>query len=63
MDDTPIPGATCPGRGRCRFVVWAPDSPTVEVRLCSPAERRPPLQPLGRGYPAATVDGVPPGGR
>jgi maltooligosyltrehalose trehalohydrolase len=54
-------GATYLGEGQCRFVVWAPASCTVEVRILAPAERLVPLAKGERGYYHAVVDGVEPG--
>jgi maltooligosyltrehalose trehalohydrolase len=53
-------GANVDGRGRIRFLVWAPRASRVEVHLVSPSERVAPLEPLARGYHAALVDGAPP---
>jgi len=60
LDDTQ-PGALYLGGDRCRFRVWAPSVPTVEVHLSSPHERCARLEPRPHGYHEAVLEGVPPG--
>lgn len=59
----PALGATYLGDGRTHFLVWAPFSTTVDVRLARPGGRDVRLEPRPRGYHAGTIDGVPPGTR
>lgn len=47
--------------GSARFLLWAPRSRRVELRIVAPAERRVPMEPLDRGYHAARVERVPQG--
>ena len=54
-------GATSLDEQRCRFLVWAPHSATVDVHIVSPQEQWVPLTPGVRGYHHAVVAGVPPG--
>lgn len=54
-------GALYQGEGRCLFRVWAPRQDGVSVMLADPDKKTVPLRKEGRGYWAATVEGVPPG--
>ncbi len=54
-------GATPLGEGRCRFLVYAPETKIVEVRLLSPRERIVPLIRDDLGYHRIVAEGVPPG--
>ena len=54
-------GATSLGDQRCRFLVWAPHSDTVDVHIVAPQEQWVALTPGGRGYHHTVVAGVPPG--
>lgn len=56
-------GAIYEGDGRCRFLVWAPNVESLELKLLGPDERRLPMQKLNRAYYELTVEGVPPGTR
>jgi maltooligosyltrehalose trehalohydrolase len=51
------------GEGRCRFRVWAPQAPKVEVRIVAPPERIVTLEEeeKGRGYHEAIIECVEPG--
>src|ERR1700683_1085616 len=48
-------------RNRCSFLVWAPKASTVDISISEPRELKIPMQPSGRGYFCAIVDGVSPG--
>ena len=54
-------GATWLGEGRCRFLVWAPHAPKVEVRVVGPRPLTAMMEKLDRGYYEAVVEGVEPG--
>jgi maltooligosyltrehalose trehalohydrolase len=56
-------GANYLGKGRCRFVVWAPRAEKVEVRLIAPGERLIALEKAPRGYHQAVAENVEPGAR
>jgi maltooligosyltrehalose trehalohydrolase len=56
------PGAIWTLPDRCRFLLWAPHSPQVQLRLLAP-ERLVTMQPLPNGYHQAIVDDVLPGRR
>jgi maltooligosyltrehalose trehalohydrolase len=45
----------------CGFLVWAPYASTVEISISEPRERKASMQPAGRGYFRAILDGVSPG--
>src|SRR5215216_3891820 len=49
------------GGDRCEFVVWAPLSDNVRVKIVSPEERIIPLTRDDRGYWRANVGGIAPG--
>jgi maltooligosyltrehalose trehalohydrolase len=53
-------GAVYRGRGRCSFLVWAPDVATVELRILSPRGRLVRLQRGVRGYHYGVLDGIEP---
>lgn len=65
--DTAAPvGATCLADGGCRFRVWAPHHPHLELRLLARAERaerRVPLAPRHQGYHEVVVPDAGPGDR
>jgi maltooligosyltrehalose trehalohydrolase len=42
----------------CSFLVWAPNASTVEISISEPQQRKVSMQPVGRGYFRAIVDGV-----
>ncbi|MHB8953206.1 MAG: malto-oligosyltrehalose trehalohydrolase [Pirellulaceae bacterium] len=54
-------GATCLGNGQSRFLAWAPNVASLEVKLLGPCERLVPMQPQDRGYYERVIDGVGPG--
>ena len=54
-------GATSLGEQRCRFLLWAPHSDTVDVHIVAPQEQWVPLTPGVRGYHHTVAAGVPPG--
>ncbi|MGW8285615.1 MAG: malto-oligosyltrehalose trehalohydrolase [Candidatus Deferrimicrobiaceae bacterium] len=54
-------GATPLGDGRCRFLVYAPKTKRVEVRLLSPREATVPLERTTRGYHIGVAEEAPPG--
>ena len=54
-------GATSLDEQRCRFLVWAPHSATVDVHIVAPQEQWVALTPGVRGYHHTAVAGVPPG--
>jgi maltooligosyltrehalose trehalohydrolase len=56
-------GATYLGEGCCRFVVWAPLTRKVKVRIVSPRKRVIPLQQRNGGYYQADVQDVEPDSR
>lgn len=56
-------GATRLGPDRCRFLVWAPKSSSVEVRIVAPSPRTARLQPAAEGYFHGILEGVQPGAR
>src|SRR5262245_43704832 len=56
-------GAIWLGGNRCRFRVWAPNSPKVNLHLVAPVDRMVSMQPKQRGYHTATVEGLTPGTR
>jgi len=56
-------GAIYLGDNRCRFVVWAPNAKSMELKLLDADERLLPMQPRDRGYYELTVDDVAPGTR
>ena len=58
---SPALGATYLGRGRCEFLLWAPQWEQVEVRIVGPCEQLVPMQPQPRGYHHGVADGVEPG--
>jgi maltooligosyltrehalose trehalohydrolase len=45
----------------CSFLVWAPNASTVEISISEPQQRKVSMQPAGRGYFRAIVDGISPG--
>ena len=53
-------GAIYLGEQRCRFRVWAPDRPGMEVQLVSQGDRRVPMTRGFHGYHEATLDGIAP---
>jgi maltooligosyltrehalose trehalohydrolase len=53
-------GAVYRGRGRCSFLVWAPDVAKVELRILSPPGRLVRLQRRARGYHYGVLDGIEP---
>ncbi|MBI5342924.1 MAG: malto-oligosyltrehalose trehalohydrolase [Deltaproteobacteria bacterium] len=54
-------GASCLGKGMCRFLVYAPAAEKVEVHFLSPRERMESLSKDGRGYHHGVVKNVAPG--
>ncbi|MFZ5597279.1 MAG: malto-oligosyltrehalose trehalohydrolase [Bacillota bacterium] len=54
-------GATYLGKGRCLFLVWAPNVPFVSIKLLTGGERSVAMESIGGGYFYAGVDGVEPG--
>jgi maltooligosyltrehalose trehalohydrolase len=62
MRDQHCPGAVWVPPDRCRFLVWAPRAPGVELHLLEP-ERLVAMRPLADGYHEAVVEGVVPGQR
>ena len=54
-------GATSLDEQRCRFLVWAPHSDTVDVHIVAPQEQWVSLTPGVRGYHHTVAAGVPPG--
>ena len=54
-------GATYLGEGRCDFLVWAPDTERVELRIMGPTERTVEMQRQERGYHQVLAKGVTPG--
>jgi len=54
-------GAFYRQKGRCSFLVWAPDVETVEVRILSPRSRLVRLQRGQSGYHCGVLDGIEPG--
>ncbi|WP_027355659.1 malto-oligosyltrehalose trehalohydrolase [Desulfofundulus thermocisternus] len=55
------PGATCLGKSRCHFKVWAPRVKNLAVHILGPRERVIPLTEEKHGYFGGTVEGVEPG--
>jgi len=53
-------GAVYRERGRCSFLVWAPDVATVELRILSPRGRLVRLKKGARGYHYGVLDGIEP---
>jgi maltooligosyltrehalose trehalohydrolase len=53
-------GAVYRARGRCSFLVWAPDVARVELRILSPRGRLVRLQKGARGYHYGVLDGIEP---
>ncbi|HVY10112.1 MAG TPA: malto-oligosyltrehalose trehalohydrolase [Mycobacteriales bacterium] len=51
-------GATPLGDGEWGFVVWAPRSPSVAVRLEGTDQADVPLEPVGCGYHAGRIEGL-----
>jgi maltooligosyltrehalose trehalohydrolase len=56
-------GAVRTRSGDTEFRVWAPSSPTVELHLLSPSDRRVSLAPEDHGYRAVSVPDLPVGSR
>ena len=56
-------GAVYLGDGRCRFRVWASKRRRVELHITAPHDRVVPMEPRGKGYFEATLDGIEPGTR
>src|SRR5262245_20833073 len=56
-------GAIWLGNNDCRFRVWAPASPEVQVHFVAPEERTVRMEPKKRGYHAAMVSRVAPATR
>ncbi|HUZ47438.1 MAG TPA: malto-oligosyltrehalose trehalohydrolase [Terriglobia bacterium] len=56
-------GATCLGKGRCHFLVWAPLAQKVEVHIVAPGSRTLEMQPQDGGYHQVLAEGVAPGTR
>ena len=56
-------GVTRLGPDECRFLVWAPRSGRVDLRMVEPVPVNVPLQAVGDGYYYAAVQGVSPGAR
>ncbi|MGH9345456.1 MAG: malto-oligosyltrehalose trehalohydrolase [Terriglobia bacterium] len=54
-------GATFLGEGRCRFLVWAPKSSSVDVLVLQPHPQRAPMQKKERGYFETVLENVPRG--
>ena len=54
-------GARYLGPGRCEFLVWAPSSKQVELRLTAPKVKLIPLEADGSGYHWTTVTDAKPG--
>lgn len=54
-------GARYLGPGRCEFLVWAPSSKQVELRITAPRAKLVPLETDGSGYHWATVTDAKPG--
>jgi maltooligosyltrehalose trehalohydrolase len=54
-------GATYLGDDRCRFMVWAPFVPKVQVHIMAPQERILPLERDTQGYHHMLVEDVEPG--
>jgi maltooligosyltrehalose trehalohydrolase len=42
----------------CSFLVWAPNASAVEISISEPQKRKVSMQPVGRGYFRAIVDGI-----
>ncbi len=53
-------GAACRGRGRCSFLVWAPDVAKVELRILTPRSRLVQLQRGAGGYHYGVFDDIEP---
>ena len=53
-------GTVYRGRGRCSFLVWAPDVAKVELRILSPRSRLVRLQRGASGYHCGVLDGIEP---
>lgn len=51
-------GANYLGQGRCEFVVWAPLSKSVSLKLIGPRKRIIPMQKDKRGYWSAVLDNI-----
>ena len=56
-------GATWLGDKRCRFRVWAPLAPDVQLHILAPAEMTLPMQAKPGGYHQTIVDDIHPGTR
>lgn len=54
-------GAHYLGNGRCRFLVWAPKSASVELRLLGETERKVVLDSAGQGYHQTVIQDAGPG--
>ncbi|MGH9397338.1 MAG: malto-oligosyltrehalose trehalohydrolase [Terriglobia bacterium] len=54
-------GAIYLGNGRSQFLVWAPNSQSVEVQVLEPCPQRTSMQRQERGYFTAILESVPPG--
>ena len=52
-------GARYLGAGRCEFLVWAPSSKRVELRLTAPKKKSAPMLTDGSGYHWAAADAEP----
>lgn len=61
--DSPALGATYLGDGKCRFLVWAPNVNSLELKLLGQHERLLPMASGDRGYFELEVDEVQPGTR
>ena len=62
MSNQRCPGAVWVPPDRCRFLLWAPRSSAVQLRLLEP-EQVVAMRPLAHGYHEAIVEGVRPGRR
>ncbi|UCF91241.1 MAG: malto-oligosyltrehalose trehalohydrolase [Desulfobacterales bacterium] len=56
-------GATYLGRARCRFLVWAPRVPRMELHIVAPDDRIISMALASSGYHHAEVEGIEPGSR
>jgi maltooligosyltrehalose trehalohydrolase len=54
-------GATPLYQGSCQFLVWAPRAEKVDLHITAPGEQIVSMEPQGKGYYHATVEGVGPG--
>jgi maltooligosyltrehalose trehalohydrolase len=59
----PSLGATFLEEGPCRFLVWAPRAPAVELAIVFPHERLARLEQIGKGYHQVILSDVDPGAR